>query len=246
MKTDKFQRRFYRDQVSAKDLFKLTVSVKETDVTILSNKPIDKDCAVKQITFYRNQIESYIDKDRRFLVSLKPLAVELNAPPIVKKMAAAARSAGVGPMAAVAGAIAECLGREFLRQGFKDIIIENGGDIFLKLSRPCKVSIYTGRSKLWKGLGIKILPQKRPVGICTSSSTIGHSLSFGRADSAVILAKDAALADAVATATCNRVQDKKSLAPALEFARSVGGVFGAVIIFKNNLASFGEEFEFLK
>ena len=112
MKTDRFQRRFYRDWVSAKNLFKANVNVKETDVTVLSDKPVDKDFIVKRITFYRSQIESYIAKDRRFLVNLKPLAVELNAPFIVKKMAAAARSAGVGPMAAVAGAIAQCLARD--------------------------------------------------------------------------------------------------------------------------------------
>ncbi len=246
MKTDRFQRRFYRDWVSAKNLFKANVNVKETDVTVLSDKPVDKDFIVKRITFYRSQIESYIAKDRRFLVNLKPLAVELNAPFIVKKMAAAARSAGVGPMAAVAGAIAQCLARDLLKTGVKDVIIENGGDIFLKLSRPCVVSIYAGRSRIWKGLRIRISRQKNSIGVCTSSGTIGHSLSFGRAESVVILAKDAFLADAVATATANRVQNKDSLQPALEFARSIKGVLSAVIIFKNNLASFGKGFEFVK
>ncbi len=246
MKTDKFQRRFYRDWVSAKDLFKANVSVKETDVTILSDKPVDKDFTVKKINFYRSQIENYITRDRRFLVSLKPLAIELSAPSIVKKMAAAAKSAGVGPMAAVAGAIAQCLGRDFLRVGFKNVIVENGGDIFLKLSRPCIVSIYAGRSKRWKGLKIRISRQKSSIGVCASSGTIGHSLSFGRAESVVILARDAFLADAVATATANRVQNKDSLQPALEFARSIKGVLGAVVIFKNNLASFGKGFEFVK
>jgi uncharacterized protein len=108
------------------------------------------------------------------------------------------------------------------------------------------VSIYSGRSRLWKGLRIKISRQKKPIGVCTSSGTLGHSLSFGRAESVVILAKDAFLADAVATATANRVQNKDSLQPALEFSRAIKGVLGAVIIFKNNLASFGEGFEFVK
>lgn len=246
MKTDRFQRRFYRDWVTAKGLFKANVSVKETDITVLSDRPIDKDLIAKKINFYRGQIEDYIARDRRFLVSLKPLAVELSAPFIVKKMAAVAKSAGVGPMAAVAGAIAQCLGRDFLRAGFKNVIIENGGDIFLKLSRPFIISIYAGRSRRWKDLRIRISRQKKSIGICTSSGTIGHSLSFGRAESVVILAKDAFLADAVATATANRVQNKNSLQPALEFARSVKSVLGAVIIFKNNLASFGEGFEFVK
>ncbi|MFA5156540.1 MAG: UPF0280 family protein [Candidatus Omnitrophota bacterium] len=246
MKTAKFQPRFYRQWLTAKGLFKTGVRVKETDLMILSDKPIDRDFCAERISFYRSQIENYIAKDPRFSSSLKPLAVELKAAPIIKKMAVAARLAGVGPMAAVAGALAECLGRDLLRRGAKDIIIENGGDIFLKISRPCKAAIYSGRSKLWSGLGIEIMPQKKAMGVCASSATIGHSLSFGQAESVVILAKDAFLADAAATATCNRTQGKNSLGQALGFARSIKGVFGAVVIFKNNLACFGKGFRLAK
>jgi uncharacterized protein len=246
MKTGKFQPRFYRSWISAKGLRRLDVSVKETDLTILSDKPVEKKFAEERIRFYRGQIEEYITRDPRFFSSLKPLVVELGAAAVVKKMAAAAKLAGVGPMAAVAGALAECLGRDILRRGAKEVIIENGGDIFLKLSRPCRAAIYSGKSKLWQGLAIQIKPRKGPIGLCTSSATIGHSLSFGSAESVVILAKDAFLADAVATATCNRVQDKKSLSAALAFARSIKGVFGAVAVIKNNLASFGKGFEFVK
>lgn len=246
MKTTKFQRRFYRRWVNAGDLVNTRIAVKETDVTILSDSRIDKSFVLRQINFYRSQVEDYIDKDRRFLASLKPVSVELRAPRIIKKMAEAAKAGGVGPMAAVAGAIAECLGRDLLKQGAKNIIIENGGDIFLKMPRPVIIAIYSGRQKLWQGLRMRVKPQNKPMGICTSSATIGHSLSFGKADSVVIIAKDAFLADSVATATCNRVKDKKSLRPALAFARSIKGVSAAVIIFKKHLASFGKGFEFIK
>jgi len=246
MKTARFQRRFYRQWVTAKGLFRTEIGIKETDVTILTDRQIDSGFAAKRIGLYRGQIEDYITRAPQFLTSLKPLAVELKAPRIIRQMAAAAKSAGVGPMAAVAGAVAESLGRDLLRQGAKDVIIENGGDIFLKIRRPCNIAVYSGRAKLWRGLGIRVMPRTRPMGICTSSATIGHSLSFGKAEGVVILAKDAFLADAVATATCNRTQDADSLEQALKFAGSIKGVFGAVIVMKGNLACFGKGFELVR
>ena len=79
-----------------------------------------------------------------------------------------------------------------------------------------------------------------PLGLCTSSGTIGHSLSFGLADAVVILSKSAILADAAATAVGNRVKDKKDLEKAAAFAGSIKGVLGGVIIIKNTLISWGE------
>lgn len=245
MKTSKYQKRFYRDWSGAKDLYRSQVTVKETDLDIFSDKPIDKIFVEERIKLYRRQIEDYISKEPRFLTNLKPLAVELRAPLIVKNMASAAKLSGVGPMASVSGAVAEALGKDLLRQGAKEVIIENGGDVFLKSTKMRKIGFYAGKSKLWKGLSLKIAPQNTPAGICTSSGTIGHSLSFGLADSVTILAKSAYLADAVATATCNRVQSKNNLTAVLNFARSVKGVIGVAIVIKNNLASWGR-IEFAK
>ncbi|MFH1202389.1 MAG: UPF0280 family protein [Candidatus Omnitrophota bacterium] len=240
MKADKYRRRFYRDWIKGSGLYECRIAIKETDLQILTDKPLNKDVVKKKIQAYRSDIENYISKDRRFLTALKPIEVELRARPIVKDMSRAAKIAGVGPMAAVAGAIAQAVGRDLLRRGFREIIIENGGDIFLVSRKIRLIGIYTGRKKLWGGLKLKIKPQDTPLGICTSSGTIGHSLSFGCADSAVILAKNVSLADAVATAVANRVKNKGSLARALEFARSMPGVLGAVIIIKDSLASYGD------
>lgn len=240
MKTAKFQRRFYRDWVSAPDLYLTHIVAKETDLQILANKPLDKDSVEEKIRLYRWDIEDYIDKDRRFLTALKPLEADLTAPLIVKEMAAQAKKANVGPMAAVAGAIAEFLGKDLLKSGYKDIIIENGGDIFLKTRKVRTIGIYAGKLRLWRGLKLRIKPEDTPVGICTSSGTVGHSLSFGCADSATILSKSTILADAVATATCNLVKSKQDLPAAINFAKSIGGISGAVIILKNNLISWGK------
>jgi ApbE superfamily uncharacterized protein (UPF0280 family) len=239
MKTAKFQKRFYRDWIKAQDLSAQHIVVKETDVQLLTDTPQDSFFLKALVTRYRGDIEGYISKDNRFLTSLIPIAVELKAPVIVRKMCRAAALADVGPMAAVAGAIAQSLGEALLRRGLEEVIIENGGDIFLKTRKERKVGIYAGKSRLWEGLSLVIEPGDTPMGICASSGTIGHSLSFGRAESAVILAGNAFLADAVATATCNRVKSKADLNKALDFARSVKGVSGAVIIFRNSLAIWG-------
>jgi len=213
---------------------------KETDLEILTDKPPDRDFLKERIRQYRWDIENYIIKDRRFLTALRPLAVELTAADIVKKMSEACRLADVGPMATVAGAIAEFLGRDLLKKGYKEVIIENGGDIFLASRKVRVVGIYTGRLKLWQGLSLRIRPKMTPIGVCTSSGTIGHSLSFGCADSVVILSKNVALADAVATATANRINSKQDVPAALNFSRSVKGILGTAIIFRNNLASWGK------
>lgn len=240
MKSDKYQRRFYRDWVSAKDLHRLLVAVRETDLQILTDKPVEESFIKERICAYRRDIEGYIAKDGRFLTALKPLAVELNAKPIVKRMAKAAKCANVGPMAAVAGALAEFVGRGLLKKGYKDVIIENGGDIFIATSKARKIGIYAGKSNIWSKLSLLIKSQDTPMGICTSSGRIGHSLSFGLADAVTILAQNASLADAAATAVANRVSSGNDLKEAVDFVKLIKGVSGAVIIIKKHLASYGK------
>ncbi len=240
MKSNKYQRRFYRDWVKEKGLYRLRITVKETDLEVLTDEPVDKEFIKGIIQHYRRDIESYINKDNRFQTALKPIEVELRARPIIKAMARAAKKAGVGPMAAVAGAIAGFLGKDLLKTGLKEVIIENGGDIFLATRKTRNIAVYSGRSRLWRGLGLRIKAQDSPLGICTSSGTIGHSLSFGRADSVVILAKDPCLADAVVTAIANRIASPEDLKGAVNFSRSISGISGALAILKNNLVSWGK------
>ncbi len=240
MKSSKYQKRFYRDRDYPNNLFRLKIVVGQTDLEIFSDKPVDPDYVKSRVEKYRRQIERYISKDERFLTALKPLTVESKAEPIVRKMAASSRKANVGPMAAVAGAIAEYVGIDLLRRGSKTVIVENGGDIFLKVCHPVKVGLFAGRSRLLSRLKLKIRPQETPMGICSSSGTIGHSLSFGNADCCAVIAKNASLADSVATATANLVRTKADLEKAVKFARSIKGVRGVAIIFKNSLASWGK------
>ncbi|MDD5245783.1 MAG: UPF0280 family protein [Candidatus Omnitrophica bacterium] len=239
MKKAGYQRRSYREHLFAKGLYSAQVVYRETDLQIFSDKPPDVDFCEKRIILYRAQIEKYITRDNKFLTSLKPVPVEISAPLIVKRMARSAELANVGPMAAVAGAIADFLGRDLLRRGSREVIVENGGDIFLKLSKTRKIGFYTGARGAWRSLALKIRPQDTPLGICTSSGTIGHSLSFGAADSVTILSSSACLADAAATAVCNRTVSLQEAEGAIDFAGSIKGVSAAIVIFGKRMFCWG-------
>jgi len=238
MKKDAYQPRTYRHWIEGKDLVPFTVTVKETDLYIRAATNLQRK-AERLVVKYRGQLERFIEKNPEFLPSLKPMAVPERAPHIVIDMIEAGRKVSVGPMAAVAGAIAEYVGRELLEYS-PEIIVENGGDIFLKISRQRTVGIYAGDSPLTGKIGLEINPQDTPLGVCTSSGTVGHSLSFGKADAAVIIADTATLADAAATAIGNRVSRPEDVAGAIEFGSAIQGLKGIVIIIGKNVGAWGD------
>ena len=241
MKSKIYKARFYRKWAKAADLLKTHICVEETDLHILTNKSIDKKWFKKQILAYRQDIQNYISRDKSFFTTIKPISIELTARDIVKEMAKAARLVNVGPMAAVAGAIAQRLAEDLLARGCSQVIIENGGDIFLtKQNRGRLIGVFTGDSKFSGRLSLLIRKEQTPCGICTSSATFGHSLNFGLADSAVVLAKNGAVADAVATAVCNMVKSEKDFSKTVAFAKNVPGVFGILIILGKRLVSWGK------
>jgi ApbE superfamily uncharacterized protein (UPF0280 family) len=170
---------------------------------------------------------------------LDPYQAEAEAPAIVKEMARVSQLTGVGPMAAVAGAIAEAVGRDLLAFS-PEVIVENGGDIFLKISKKRLVGIYAGQSAFTKKIALEIMPQETPLGICTSSGTVGHSLSLGGADAVIALASSAALADAAATALGNIVKEADDIPEAIDKAQSVEGLRSVVIIVGDKIGVWGK------
>jgi len=233
-----YQPRTYRHWVKGDDMASFSVVVKETDLYIRAASNLHRK-AHRLVLKYRGSLEKYIARRPDFLTSLEPIEVEAGAPKIVRDMAEAARMAGVGPMAAVAGAIAEFVGRELLDFS-PEIIVENGGDIFIKIQRQRTIGIFAGNSPLTGKLGLEINPEDTPLGICTSSGTVGHSLSFGRADAVIVLADSATLADAAATAIGNRVSEPDDIEKGIALARDIGQLRGVVIIKDDSLGVWGE------
>ncbi|MFW6056675.1 MAG: UPF0280 family protein, partial [Chloroflexota bacterium] len=183
-------------------------------------------------------VQTYLNTHPRFATSLQPVHVSDEAPAIVRTMADAGWNAGIGPMSAVAGAIAEAVGRDLLEH-CTEVIVENGGDLFISTRAARTVALYAGSSPLSGRVGIAVGPDQT-VGVCTSTGTFGHSLSFGRADAFVVMALSTALADAVATAMCNRVQTTDDLSPVVTMATDIKGVTGAVAILREHIAVRGD------
>jgi len=233
-----YEERTYRSLINKNNLTSYNVKIAESDLFISSDTNL-ADQAYKSLLKHRNFIESYIKTHPEFRTSLLPLAENVFAPPIVRDMISKTKICGVGPMASVAGAVAEFVGYDLLWLT-KNLIIENGGDIFLQSEKKVTVGVFAGESALSNKLNIIIKPEETPLGICTSSATVGPSLSFGKADAVCVISKSATLADAAASAIGNRVKSKKDIKKALAYGKKIPGVKGIVIICDNDMGATGE------
>ncbi|MFH1059280.1 MAG: UPF0280 family protein [Pseudomonadota bacterium] len=233
-----YQPRDYRVSAGQRGLTAFTVRVKETDLWLQAQRELGQE-ALASVLNHRRALEAYARQRPEYLSALQPLSADDLAPPLVRAMLAAGRAAGTGPMAAVAGAIAQAVAADLLPLS-PALAVENGGDVYLALDRGATVGIWAGSSPLSGRLGLVVAAAAMPMAVCTSSGTVGHSLSLGRADAATIVAADAALADAAATALGNRVQGRADLGPALDWAQGLPGVRGALVILGDQMAAWGE------
>jgi ApbE superfamily uncharacterized protein (UPF0280 family) len=232
-----YEPRFYRKALK-KNLISFEVTVKETDLYILSNKILYNE-AKSSIIKYRNQIEEVIKQDKEFLTTFTAYLKEIDAPQIVKDMIYYTKKVNVGPMASVAGAIAEYVGNELLKHS-EEVVVENGGDIFIKVNTPIKIGIFAGKSKFSNKLSILIKPESTPLGVCTSSGTVGHSISLGKSDATLIISKSTIFADAVATYAGNLIQTKEDIKPVIERIKTLSEILGVIIIKDDNIGMWGD------
>jgi len=234
-----YRKRSYQ-RLSQSGLVSSRVRLMETDLHILSPDRVEDD-ALALVAELRTELEHYIDAHAEFLHSLVPLAQDSRAPEHVRTMLAAGLQAGVGPMAAVAGTVAEVVGQGLKRHGQAEVIVENGGDIYVHRQQACTISIYAGESSLSGRVGIRLQPEQMPCGVCTSSASIGHSLSLGASDAAVVVAPSTAFADALATRLGNEVQQgDDGLNSALQVVQEMKNVTGAVLIAGDKLGVWGD------
>ena len=243
MNKENYVNRTYRFLHQANDMHYFNVRIRESDLAIGVDRESYSDSLValcrKELTGLRGQLEDYINLQPEFLTSLVPLQLLPEAPEMIRQMAKAAALAEVGPMAAVAGTLSQALGRK-LSTCCRECIIENGGDIYLHSRRERRVAVFAGPSPFSNKIAIRIGVKETPLGICTSSGTVGPSLSFGQADAVVIKARDVAVADAVATAAANLVKSEEDLIKAVEFVQNINQVAGILAIKNDKLAAWGE------
>ena len=232
------QPRTYRMLARRKHLVAFRVAVKETDLMVHAGQPLAH--ATRELILrQRGYIEAYIAQHPEFATTLRPLIVDGPAPKIVRDMCLAGQQAGVGPMAAVAGAVAEHVGRGLLAHT-DETIVENGGDVFLKLDGPFTVGIFAGQSPLSLKVGIRLDPCGRCMAVCTSSGTVGHSLSLGSADAVSVVSRSCALADAAATAVGNLLKTSDGMSGAIEMGKQIPGVRGLVAIMGDQIGMWGD------
>ena len=234
-----YLRRFYRENMHAAGLVSFRVAVRESDLFIFAARDLAAEARVS-LTRHRADLEGFISRQPRFRVSYRPYAVPDDSPEVVRLMAGAAERVGVGPMAAVAGALAELVGRD-LGSLSPEVIVENGGDIFIRSGRERRVGIFAAESPLSGRLALKVPPTPAEgLGVCTSSATVGPSHSAGGADSAVVVAESAALADAAATALGNRAKGPDRIEEALAAVAEIEGVIGCLVIMGDALGVRGD------
>jgi len=232
-----YQERSYRNLVKSDHLVSFEVSVKETDLHVCAQKCLE-DEAKESVLKHRGFIESYIKDYPDFYKTLVPWHVKDPAPQIVRDMSNAGIRANVGPMAAVAGAVASRVGRDLLNYS-NEVIVENGGDVFIKLNCPFTYTIHAGKSPLSRRFGIHLDPCGKSIGVCTSSATIGHSLSMGCADAVCVVSRSCATADAAATSICNHVGSEVQITQAIDLGKQIKEVLGIVVIAGKKIGLWG-------
>ena len=221
-------------------LFKEYFALKESQCTIISDKKQAIQSAIESITRNRQELELYVRANPKFSYTLTPIVVP-EKPLVATLMALSAKKADVGPMASVAGAIADLAVEDMKREGCEVAVIENGGEISATSNRPVDVAVAAGEEPLSKRFGFRLT--EFPIGVATSSGRFSHALSFGDAEAAVVFCKNAALADAAATAVGNVVKGEDAQAGiqvGISRGLSIEGLDGVLILYKGQVGMAGK------
>jgi len=230
-------RSIYRRNISVKDKYCYRLKYKYTDLFITSDRDILKELEFPVLSFYE-EIEKVILNEPVFEKSLVPVRARSHYPPVIRKMCHAAKVFRVGPMAAVAGAVCDRIA-ESIADSCRFLMIENGGDVFIKSSGPVNIGLYSSNKYFSDRLNIRIDAEQTPCGICSSSGRIGHSLSLGRSDLVTILSGSTILADAAATAVANSIKGQTDIERAIRRYKRNREVRGLIIIKNDRIGIWG-------
>ncbi|MBY9016145.1 MAG: UPF0280 family protein [Candidatus Lokiarchaeota archaeon] len=226
----------------------------ESDVTIISESKIAIRKAKESLEYHRKILEKYLKQNNKFLTSFSSIRITTEFE-IINLMSEASVLCEVGPMAAVAGALADIMLNRMKLEDDPDYLpakialVENGGEIAVDSEKDMKIALFAGYNELNLNIGFLIEKKNGPLGIGTSSATIGHAISLGQADAVTIFARDATLADAAATRVANLVKGvdvEKSIKNALDAAEDIEGVYGALISRENKVGQVGKLPKFFK
>ena len=227
-------------------LFKRAFRLKESECTIISEKESGIETAVSSIEHHRRLLEKYIKEYPQFLYSFEPLTVE-GAPEVAWLMSEASRKANVGPMAAVAGVLADLAVKDMINAGCKVAVVENGGEVFAISNQPIDIAFAAGDELLSREMGFRL--KEFPLGVATSSGRFSHAFSFGDAEAVTIFAVDAGIADAAATSVANLITGddvQTVIRHGIERALSIDDVKGVFILYRGVVGKAGQIPELIK
>jgi ApbE superfamily uncharacterized protein (UPF0280 family) len=229
-----------------KNLFKEAFQLKESQCTVIADKEECISTAKDSIKRHRRRLEAYIKTNPKFFHTLESVPVP-SEPLVAKLMAEAAEKANVGPMAAVAGVLADLAVKDMIAEGCEVAVVENGGEISAMANVPIDVAVAAGDEPLSKRFGFRLT--EFPIGVATSSGRFSHALSFGDAEAATVFCKNAGLADAAATAVGNVVKGEDcqaAIQAGISKALSIQGVEGVLILFKGFTGTAGKTPQIIK
>jgi len=233
--------------MTKKNLFKQAFRLKESDCTIIADREDGIETATSSIKNNLKLLEEYIKAHPPFLFSLNPVAVEDGAPKVARLMAQASEKAAVGPMAAVAGVLADLAVQDMAAAGCRVAVVEDGGEVAAISDQPIDIAFAAGDESLSREMGFRL--KDFPLGVATSSGRFSHAFSFGDADAVTVFAVDAGLADAAATAVANLITgDDVSgvIKLGIERALSINGVKGVFILYRGTVGKAGQIPELIK
>lgn len=236
--------RFYRTGMGKSRFESFEINYKDSNLWIGIDKhsfdPLIPFFALNKLTEIREILEEYIQKYPEFKTSLKPVTLLPGAPEIALIMAIASKKAGIGPMAAVAGAFSEYIGKAVLNEfKIKEIVVENGGDIWASIENDLLISVYAGNSPFSEKISVEVKAVFSPLGICTSAGKVGPSLSFGNADAVMVACKDASLADAFATAIGNKVSQSSDIDIQQNSYKNCNEILSLIIVCEDKIGVSG-------
>ena len=238
IKLNMYEERLYRKDF-AKDWYSYEICVKETDLLVQSKEKLDEQIIYRSVKNYRKELEDYIRNFPEIKSSLSSFSLKEPAPSIIKDMVEKSSLVGIGPMASVAGAIAEYVGKDLL-EFTCELVVENGGDIFMKKRGDILLGLYAGEASFINNFLLRVENKDSCMGICSSSSFLGHSLSLGRADLSTVISESAVFADAMATKLTNMVKDEKDIDAAIQFCKKFSLSRGVVVVKRDKLGIWGE------
>ena len=237
-----YQERMYRKEMG-KNLKSFLLVVEETDLWIGITDGFYSECLENELEGYiklqRDKFKKYLLSHPEFENSLVPTKSLKNAPDFVEEMSKLSYKSDVGPMAGVAGAFSLLAGRFLKKLGVPQIIVENGGDIYVYGFENLTTGIFAGKSPFSEKINLEIDLGKKEFGICSSSGTFGHSLSFGKADLVTVVSENVILADLLATSFCNKIKSEEDVEPSLKDLKTFSEVSSGLLILNDKLGAFG-------